>query len=87
MLLDAGADPNAKDELGHTPLHRTLTPRCHTNGSAEAIIAALLDAGADPKATMRLGTTEIEAAPWLVAAADDRQCPTAVVNLLRGQKH
>ncbi len=44
-LLDAGADPNARQERGFTPLHGAAQ-----NGSRE-LVDALLARGADPAAT------------------------------------
>ena len=44
-LLEAGADPNARNRWGMTPLHEAA--RINDN---PAIFKALLDAGADPKA-------------------------------------
>ncbi len=43
-LLDAGANPNARDKYGRTPLHWAV------DYSTPAIVAALLKAGADPVA-------------------------------------
>ena len=43
-LLDAGADPNARDEDGRTPLHVAAS------SNNPDVIATLLEAGADPAA-------------------------------------
>ena len=53
VLLDAGADVNARDEFDPTPLHDAAR-----NGNRPAIIA-LLEADADPNARDKLGMT-----PW-----------------------
>jgi ankyrin repeat protein len=50
-LLDAGADPNAVDKGGTTPLHRAVRNRC------AAAVAALLDGGADRHADNGRGST------------------------------
>ena len=54
--LDAGADPNALDELGETPLYRAAE-----SGPDPAIVRALLDAGADPNARTRYDWTVLHA--------------------------
>jgi hypothetical protein len=56
-LLDAGADPNTRDEIGSSPLHRAAL-----NGRAE-VIKALLDAGADPSARSFFGATAFDEIP------------------------
>lgn len=44
-LLEAGADPNAQDNVGRTPLHHVLRLR----NIDEAVVTELLEAGADPE--------------------------------------
>ena len=55
-LLRAGADPNAADESGVTPLHRAVRTRC---GPA---VAALLAHGADAHRRNRGGSTPLHLA-------------------------
>jgi uncharacterized protein len=50
-LLAAGADPNAADRMGDTPLHMAAKI------NAFARVLDLLEAGADPRATNKRGTT------------------------------
>ena len=57
-LVERGADPNAVDANGTTPLHRAVRNRC------AAAVEVLLDAGADPQATNRRGSTAIQLAGW-----------------------
>lgn len=49
QLLQVGADPNARDSFGYTPLHDSVL------GDHAEIIQALLDAGADPAARPECG--------------------------------
>ena len=60
--LSAGADLEARDALGRTPLHVAAA-----FSETPSVIAALLDAGADPGARDALGRT-----PLHVAAAIQR---------------
>lgn len=50
-LLRAGADPNAVDKNGVTPLHRAVRTRC------AAAVRVLLTHGADPERTNDSGST------------------------------
>ena len=52
--LDAGADPNARDSNGRTPLQWAAG-----NSDNPAVLAALLDAGADPNARDKRGWTPL----------------------------
>jgi ankyrin repeat protein len=56
-LIAAGADPNATDKSGVTPLHRAVRTRC------AAAVKALLEVGADPRRKNNSGST-----PMLLAA-------------------
>jgi ankyrin repeat protein len=51
MLMAAGADPNAPDRMGDTPLHVAAKI------NAFARVLDLLEAGAEPRATNKRGTT------------------------------
>ncbi len=50
-LMEAGADPNAANKSGVTPLHRAVRTRC------AAAVQALLDCGADPVRRNKNGST------------------------------
>ncbi len=68
MLIDAGADPNARDAEGKTPLFEANT---------SATVAAIVRRGADPKALDNNGKTPLfneffdETKPALIAAGID----------------
>ena len=58
-LLDAGADPNAReDKFGATPLHRAAG-----FSKTPVVVQALLDAGADLKARTEDGKTAWDLIP------------------------
>ena len=69
-LLDAGADPNARNEWGATALHGGATINGHID-----IIKALLDAGTDPNTRNISGYTALH-----ITAADGQ--PAAINALL-----
>src|SRR5262249_5847037 len=52
-LIEAGADPNAADISGVTPLHKAVRTRC------SAAVKALLDRGADAGRTTDGGSTAL----------------------------
>lgn len=56
VLLDAGADPNARDQYGSSPLHRAARA-----GTPE-IIALLAGAGGDPNGQTEIGTSPLHIA-------------------------
>ena len=58
-LLDAGANVNATDDAGWTPLHRAAG-----NNENPEVAIALLDAGADVNATGKWGTTPLHSAAF-----------------------
>ena len=58
ILLKAGADPNARAELGITPLHTAAL-----QSENPAVVEALLAAGANPKAKADGGVTPVELIP------------------------
>ncbi len=57
-LIDAGADPDATDKSGVTPLHRAVRTRC------AAAVNALLDGGADVRRQNKSGSTPLQLAIW-----------------------
>jgi len=59
LLADAGADVNAADDRGHTPLHLAANPDA---------VRALVEAGADVKARSKDGSTPLH----LAAGEPDR---------------
>jgi len=52
-LIEAGADPNAANKSGVTPLHRAVRTRCAT------AVRTLLECGADPARRNKNGSTPI----------------------------
>lgn len=58
LLVEAGADPDATDKSGVTPLHRAVRTR------STGAVAALLAAGADPGRPNKTGSTPHDLAQW-----------------------
>ena len=67
MLLDKGANVEAKANGGDTPPHRAVATACRV-ASGQRIVQLLLDKGADPKVVSKDGCTPlhraIQAMPW-----------------------
>lgn len=77
VLLALGAEVNARDAAGQTPLHRALATTRWVSGTVRAeVTSALLDAGSDPTTRDSLGSTPLHispasAVPLLVAVGAD----------------
>ena len=67
VLVDSGADVNAKTEEGWTPLHEAAA----VNPAPDAMIALLLELGADPDSRTNDGLT-----PCQLAQAAEREAAT-----------
>ena len=67
-LVAAGADVNARDDSGRTPLHRAFRMFARVSQSVlTGVTSALLDAGADPNAADSQGMTLLHTGPaWAV---------------------
>ena len=77
-LLAAGADPNAQDALGNSPLHDAARRR-----KSPEFVKELLDAGADAKLRNRLGNTPLQ---WMKGTPDRRQfLHSRFLMVLKGQ--
>ena len=72
--LEAGADVNARDEHGNTPLHHLAVSNSR---SAAVVIALVVEAGADVHARNHAGAT-----PFHVALADRRERDGNAIALL-----
>ncbi len=80
LLLDAGADPGARDPWGRTAL-------AYAASAANPLaVRLLLDAGADPNAPDSAGVTPLMvAADWAADWATDELSAVVVRELLRGE--
>ena len=60
VLIEAGANPNARIEYGSTPLHFAAVGNANSS-----VITALIEAGADPGARNEYGSTPLHGAALL----------------------
>jgi ankyrin repeat protein len=70
-LLGHGADPNARNEEGYTPLYAAVRPPHLAGYRQMEIVRVLLDGGADPNNATADGDGEVEGNPLLAIAAHD----------------
>jgi hypothetical protein len=59
VFLEAGADPNARDRLGRTPLHAVMDMEAGSKEDYRECLALMLEAGADIDAKDNLGNTPL----------------------------